>query len=66
MLTRARFMRMLGPAVAVPDGGACAVAQQAVIVVRHAEKADQTPDTALSPRGRAGPRPSPICSAEPV
>ena len=54
MLTRARFMRILGPALAVlltaaPD----AAAQQAVIVVRHAEKADQTPDTALSARGRA-------------
>jgi broad specificity phosphatase PhoE len=30
-----------------------AAAQQAVIVVRHAEKADQTPDTALSPTGQA-------------
>ena len=54
MLTRARFMRILGPALAVlltaaPD----AAAQQAVIVVRHAEKADSTPDTALSTKGQA-------------
>ena len=54
MLTRARFMRILGPAVAVLLMAAGdAPAQQAVIVVRHAEKADQTPDTALSPAGGA-------------
>jgi phosphohistidine phosphatase SixA len=59
MLTRTPFlrilgMRILGPAVAVLLTAAShAAAQQAVIVVRHAEKADQTPDTALSARGRA-------------
>jgi phosphohistidine phosphatase SixA len=54
MLTRTPFLRILGPAVAVLLTAAShADAQQAVIVVRHAEKADQTPDTALSARGRA-------------
>jgi phosphohistidine phosphatase SixA len=53
MFTRARFMRILGPAVAVLLTAATyAAAQQAVIVVRHAEKADQTRDAALSPTGR--------------
>ena len=47
-------MRVFGPAVALLLTAAShAAAQQAVIVVRHAEKADQTPDTALSPKGRA-------------
>ena len=54
MLTRARFMRILGPAVAVLlTAVPYAAAQQAVIVVRHAEKADQTPDSALSAKGQA-------------
>ena len=54
MLTRIRFMRIAGPVVAVLLTAAShAAAQQAVIVVRHAEKADQTPDTRLSARGRA-------------
>jgi broad specificity phosphatase PhoE len=54
MLTRARFMRILGPALAVLLAAAAgAAAQQAIIVVRHAEKADQTPDSSLSPQGRA-------------
>jgi phosphohistidine phosphatase SixA len=54
MPTRARFMRILGPAVAVLLTAALdAAAQQAVIVVRHAEKADQTSDTALSSQGEA-------------
>ena len=54
MLTRSRFTRILGPAVAVLlTAASSAAAQQAVIVVRHAEKADQTPDTPLSAQGRA-------------
>ncbi|MEO5823553.1 MAG: histidine phosphatase family protein [Vicinamibacteraceae bacterium] len=54
MLTRARLTRILVAAIAaVLTAALHASAQQAVIVVRHAEKADQTPDTALSAKGRA-------------
>jgi phosphohistidine phosphatase SixA len=54
MLMRTRFKRVLGLAVAVLLAAVpYAAAQQAVIVVRHAEKADQTPDTALSVKGQA-------------
>ncbi len=54
MLTRARLTRILGGAIAlVFTSVLSASAQQAVIVVRHAEKADQTADSALSPKGRA-------------
>jgi phosphohistidine phosphatase SixA len=45
---------MVGPALAVLlTTASYAAGQQAVIVVRHAEKADQSPDTKLSARGRA-------------
>lgn len=54
MLTRVRFRRILGAVFAVLlTGAADAAAQQAIIVVRHAEKADQTPDPSLSAKGRA-------------
>lgn len=54
MFTRARLTRILGAAsVALLTIVPQASAQQAIIVVRHAEKADQTPDTALSMRGKA-------------
>jgi len=54
MPTRTRLTGMLGAAVAILLTAAShAAAQQAVIVVRHAEKADQSPDTALSAKGRA-------------
>jgi phosphohistidine phosphatase SixA len=57
MLTPARFMGIVGAAVAVLLTAALeAAAQQAVIVVRHAEKADQTADTALSAKGQARAR----------
>jgi phosphohistidine phosphatase SixA len=54
MLLGARWTRMSGAAMAaVLTTAVCASAQQAVIVVRHAEKADQTPDSALSVTGKA-------------
>ncbi len=54
MVTRGSVDAILGAAMAVLLTIALdASAQQAVIVVRHAEKADQTPDTALSAQGKA-------------
>jgi phosphohistidine phosphatase SixA len=54
MLIRARLTRILGAVLAVLlTTAVLASAQQAVIVVRHAEKADQTPDAALSAPGKA-------------
>ena len=54
MPTRTRLTGMLAAAVAILLTAAShAVAQQAVIVVRHAEMADQSDDTALSAKGRA-------------
>ena len=54
MATPARSLRILGAALAALLTVALhASAQQAIIVVRHAEKADQTPDTALSGAGKA-------------
>jgi phosphohistidine phosphatase SixA len=54
MLTRASLTRILGAATAaVLSTALYASAQQAVIVVRHAEKADQTADAALSAPGKA-------------
>ena len=46
MVGLARSIRILGAALAaLLTIAAHAAAQQAIIVVRHAEKADQTPDT---------------------
>jgi len=53
MLIRARSTRILGAALALLFAATLASAQQAVIVVRHAEKADSSSDAALSARGRA-------------
>jgi phosphohistidine phosphatase SixA len=52
MPTRAGFVRILGSTVLLLILALPASAQQAVIVVRHAEKADQTSDSALNPEGR--------------
>ena len=55
--TMRSWMRALaGAALLIPAGAAAAAAQQAVIVVRHAEKADQSADAALSPGGIARAR----------
>jgi phosphohistidine phosphatase SixA len=53
MLRTARFTRALGAAaLLVLAAAGHALAQQAVFVVRHAEKADQSDDTALSDEGQ--------------
>ena len=53
MLTTASFTRACGvAALLVLAASGPALAQQAVFVVRHAEKADQSDDTALSAAGR--------------
>src|SRR5215213_4822262 len=54
MLAQGRSTGMLGAALAVLlTAASSASAQQAVIVVRHAEKVDQAADAALSAKGRA-------------
>jgi broad specificity phosphatase PhoE len=53
MLIRNRSTGILFAALAMLFVAAHASAQQAVIVVRHAEKADSSSDAALSPKGRA-------------
>jgi broad specificity phosphatase PhoE len=53
MLTTAWFTRMCGAAaLLVLAAAGPALAQQAVFVVRHAEKADQSDDAALSAAGK--------------
>lgn len=53
MRIRAQAITILGAALAVLVAATLASAQQAVIVVRHAEKADSSADTALSATGIA-------------
>jgi broad specificity phosphatase PhoE len=51
--TRSWMRALAGAVLLVPAGASVSAAQQAVIVVRHAEKADQSSDAALSPDGMA-------------
>ena len=53
MRIRARSTRIFAAVLAVLFAATLASAQQAVIVVRHAEKADSSSDAALSPKGKA-------------